>query len=250
MPASGPLEWLSKPPRILVVGDDSCARAIALILDAGRVTPECLDGQVVVSDEGGAPQILHDLQRVILVGGGSRSSADLLNWHEAVWRWIERLSPEGDQHEIAVLFILADASLNSLGAALAVGLGLQTIDPATSGHGIARMSDPLHSICTALAAIKPMDLPPLRARKRADVRHAALHALRAAGTSDELRVLAHRVAEAFQGHEYLLDIFCRPPGHRNGNLFRAWLRGAVSEAINFEKIDDVKSSLATWLRDG
>lgn len=250
MAARIPDEWLSDPPYTLVVGDGAYAAALAVVFGASLIEPETLLTVPEEPDQGGLPLVLTELERVIFVLGARLSTAESLGWHEALWRWVERLSPKGDEHDIAVLFILPDVTCDSLGAALAVGLGLQTIEPATTGHGIARMSDSLHSICTILAAIQPMDLPPLRARKRADERHSALHALRAAETAKELRMSAQRVAEAFQRHEYLLDLFCRPPGHPNGNFFREWLHEAVSGAISFEKIDDAKSSLATWLRDG
>lgn len=244
------IESLLAHPHDLVIGCGCFSRTLACVLGAVRIEPECLLTGHHKLNEQSTPLVLRDLERVTLVCGQGDSSADLLNWHEAVWRWIECFSPERDQHEIAVLFILPDVTSDSLGATLAAGLGLQAIDPATSGHGIVRMSDSLHSICTVLAAIQPMDLPPLRARKKADVRHAALHALRAAETAEELRVSAQRVALAFQEREYLLDLFCRPPGHRNGNLFRAWLREAARGGISFGKIEDAKTSLATWLRDG
>lgn len=242
------IESLLAHPRDLVIGDGSLSGALAIVIGGVRVEPESLLEGLHTPEEQSAPLVLRRLERVILVCGEGNSSADLLNWHEAIWRWIECLSPEREQHEISVLFILPDATNASIADGVATGIGLQTIDSATPGHGIARMSDSLHSLCAALAAIQPMDLPPIQARKKADVRHSALLELRTAKTPEEARVSAQQVAVAFQGHEHLLDLFCRPPSHRNGNQLRQWLSEAVTKGVTPEALGAERTNLASWLK--
>jgi hypothetical protein len=163
-----------------------------------------------------------------------------------VWWWIEKLSPEGEQHEVTILFVLPTSSADVLAESLAVGLGLEKLDP-ESGHGIARIGDPLESLCQALSAIRPCDLPPLRARRAGNVRHRAIRQLIGAGSPDYLAQSARDVAECFRGQEYHLDLFCKPPSHRNGNQFRQWLRHAVAEGVTRDDLAKAKADLAKWL---
>jgi hypothetical protein len=233
-PTPVPDAWRSSPPHLLVLGEGAYARALAQVLAAACIRPDEIAAEPAPNEVGGYTKVLGSLERVILVAGAGDTAADLLRWHEAVWQWIEKLSPEGDQHDVAILFVLADASGSSLADGLALGLGLEKIDPATTGHGIARMSDSLETLCTTLAAIRPMDLPPLRARRAANERHQALEMLKHAASLNEpatLRVAAERVQVAFTGQEYNLDLFCRPPSHRNGNLLRGWLNRIVTGGV-------------------
>ncbi|HRI12305.1 MAG TPA: hypothetical protein PLX89_04800 [Verrucomicrobiota bacterium] len=200
-------------------------------------------------EAGGLPQVLNRLDKAILVAESSHSAADLLQLHAALWRWIEKLSPAGEQHEVAILFVMQPLLGDAFAGSLALGLGLELFVPSL-GHGVARMGDSLESLCRTASTIRPCDLPPLLARQAGNARHKLIRKLIKAESPNDLVDAARAVSEGFRGQEYLLDLFCRPPGHRNGNLFRAWLREAVRGGISFETIGDAKSSLATWLRDG
>lgn len=247
---SVPARWLVEHPRNLLIGDGPYALALGQVLGATCVGLDDLLFGPTMHDEGGFPQLLGSLEGVILVAGVGDTAADLLRWHEVVWQWIEKLSPEGDQHDVAILFVLADASGSSIADGLALGLGLEKIDPATNGHGFARMGDTLETLCTTLAAIHPMDLPPLRARKAANQRYQALEELKHAASLNEptaLHAAVEWVRSAFEGCEYHLDLFCRPPNHRNGNQLRTWLNGIVTGSVT--PYDKAAESPLDWLCD-
>lgn len=239
--------WMSTPPQALLIGDGAYSGALSLVLGAGSIGPaELLVGLGEPGDTG-YPQVLRGLERAIIVAGASQSASDILRCHAALWRWIEKLSPEGDQHEVAILLVLPQSSGDSLAESMAIGLGLEKFDPEL-GHGIARMGDSLEFLCQALSAIRPCDLPPLRARQEGNARHKAIRQLAVAGDQEELTQAARNVAECFAGEEYHLDLFCRPPSHRNGNQLRKWLQEAVTNGVTPDSVESTKSSLAEWIR--
>jgi hypothetical protein len=243
-----PESWLSELPETLLVGDGPYSRALAGVLGAARITDRNLISGVAEGETGGFPQVLDRLGKAILVAPSSHSAADLLQLHAALWRWIEKLCPEGEQHEVTILFVLPPSSGDAFAGSLALGLGLEFLDP-SFGLGVARMGDSLESLCRAVSNIRPCDLPPLRARQAGNVKHKLIRRLIKAGSPNDLVQAARDATEGFREQEYHLDLFCRPPGHRNGNALRHWLREAASEGISSEKFADVKSSLATWLRE-
>lgn len=194
--------------------------------------------------------MLGDLQLVFLVMSANQSAADALRWHNAVWEWVMKLSPNGDQHELAMVFIVLAGDAARTTEALLTGLGLAGTDQAAAGHAIIPMDAPLADILAEVVRIQPMDLPPLRARQAADSRHASLRGLRCAleaGDSMESRAAAIRVIQAFGGHEYLLDLFCRPPSHRNGNLLRGWLNELVTSGVTPQNAHTVDDGPLAWL---
>lgn len=242
-----PKSWLSEPPEVLVIGDGAYSGALSLVLGAGGIGPtEFLAGPGEPGDTG-YPQVLRGLERAIIVAGAAQSASDILRCHAALWRWIEKLSPDGEQHEVAILFVLPPSSGDTMAESLAVGLGLEKFD-AESGNGIARMGDSLESLCQALWAIRRCDLPPLRARQAGNIRHKAIRQLAVANDREELNQAARNVAACFAGEEYHLDMFCRPPSHRNGNHFRQWLRDAVTAGVTPESLKLIKTNLAEWIR--
>lgn len=240
-------EWLCEPPITLTVGEGSYAAALAFVLGSVLIDASALVFGCQENSGEPAPLVLRNLEKVVLVGGVGDSSADLLARHKDVWRWIEKLSPEGEQHDVAILFVLPLSSSSSLGKSLGVGLGLEKFDP-ESGHGIARMGDSLETLCRVLSAIRPCDLPPLRARQAGNIRHKAIRQLAVANDREELNQAARNVAACFAGEEYHLDMFCRPPSHRNGNHLRQWLRDAVTAGVTPESLKLIKTNLAEWIR--
>jgi hypothetical protein len=243
-----PEAWFSQPPHLLVVGEGAYACALAQILAAAHLRPDQIASEPAPNEAGAYPRVLEGLERVFLVAGISQSAADLLRMHDALWRWVEKLSPAGDQHELAILFVLPPSG-DGLARTLAAGLALEQFTPDLPGHGLAAMDDPLERLLAKATALVPQDLPPLRARQAADGRHTALAALPKA-TSNEARIAAAlRVNEAFQGQEYLLDLFCRPPSHRHGNLLRTWLNAVVTNQVTPYNHDSSNESPADWLNE-
>ena len=247
MPTSVPDPWLPNPPQTLLIGDGPYARSLAFIIGGAILPSDDLLSGVEEPQEGGLPQVFGSLERVIFVAGAVQSGSDLLRWHRALWIWIEKLSPEGEQHEVALLFVLPDSSVASLEESLAVGLGLKKLDSA-SGHGVVRMGDSMESLLGKLSAICPLDLPPLRARQTADAARVALHRLGRAHDPADIRDAASKVLTIFSGREYHLDLFCRPPSHRNGNLLRGWLRAIVTDGVTPDSVKE-GNHLAEWLAD-
>jgi hypothetical protein len=244
-----PASWLAEPPRSLVVGEGPYARALAGILAAAGLLPDEVMTGPAPNESGGYPRVFGKLQRVFVVAGASQSAADLLRVHDALWHWIEKLSPAGDQHELAILFIIPPSAVDSLARSLAVGLGLERIETGTPGHRWVRMDSPLAGILETAASITPQDLPPLKARQAAEARHAALLDLRQAVTDEARLNAARRLSELFRNEEYLLDLFCRPPCHRNGNRLRGWLNGIVTGHVTPQDQADATEGPADWLDD-
>jgi len=242
-----PEEWAAVIPQTLVIGDGPYSGALSRVLGTASISHQELSAGPGEQGDTGYPQVLRELERAIIVVGASHSAGDVLGCHAALWRWVEKLSPEGVQHEVAILFVLPASAGDALAESLAVGLGLEKLDP-DYGHGIARMGDSLESLCRALSAIQPCDLPPLRARRASNVRHNAIRQLITACQPNDLAGAARDVAERFHGEEYHLDMFCRPPSHRNGNLLRKWLKEAVTDGVTLETMGTARNKLAEWLR--
>jgi hypothetical protein len=242
-----PATWLEAPPRLLVVGEGPYARALAGILAAASLRPDELMTGPAPSESGGYPRVLGELQLVFMVAGVSQSAANLSRVHDALWHWVEKLSSDGDQHELSILFIIPPSSAESLVKSLAAGLGLECIGDGSPGHGWVKRDSPLAGVLEAAASIPPQDLPPLKVRQAADARHAALQDLRQAVTHEALLNATRRVNEVFRNEEYLLDLFCRPPSHRNGNQLRSWLNGTVTGSVT--PYDKSAESPLDWLSD-
>ena len=58
---------------------------------------------------------------------------------------------------------------------------------------------------------------------------------------------AQDLLNAFTRQEFLLDIFCRAPSHRHGNLLRGWLNGAVTGSVTPEWWSAGKLEVPGWL---
>lgn len=210
-------------PRILVIGNGNYALTFAQILGASLLDPNQLLRKPAEIENSSLPMVFGDLERVVLVEGNRRSAAHLLIIYQTFWRWIEKLSPKGDQHDLSFLIILSESQGYVYERALALGLGLDSVDPETSGHGVVRFSDSLEYIFKTLLSIRPMDLPSLRGRIKMDARHNAVRALRLAHTPESLKTAAKEIQSVFLEQEFNLDLFCKPPNHRNGNKLRQLL---------------------------
>ena len=250
MPLLIPNQWRYAPPESLVVGDGAYAAVLASVFAAEVITLDNLRNGPQSNDDGGYPQVFENLARVYLVMAERMSAADALQCHEAAWDWVVKLAPARDQHELAFVFILTADDSKEFEEALAAGLGLAKIDPASTGHAVWRCSGSLTELLDVLANIQPMDLVPIRARRAADIKHTALARLCATVAVDDataVREAACEVLAAFSGSEYLLDVFCRPPSHQHGNLLRGWLNAAVTEPVTQQGWMEKTEQLTAWL---
>src|SRR5437899_1898725 len=135
MASTIPEEWRSYPPESLVAGDGPYALALASVVGTVPLSLACL--RTDLDSEGGLyDRFLSDVTRVFLVIGDSVSAAEALRCHQAIWDWIGKLAPAGDEHDLAFLFILPPATSKGFQEALAVGLSVPEIDPATTGHAV------------------------------------------------------------------------------------------------------------------
>jgi hypothetical protein len=245
-----PAEWLSVPPETLVVGSGPYAAALASVMGTASLDARKLAACPEPNEQGGYPRVLEYLERMFFVLGTNQSAADALRCHEDAWNWVVKLTSAGDQHALSFIFILPAEVSSDYESALAIGLGVAKIDPATTGHSVWRRSGSLTKLLDVVSRTQPMDLLPLRARRLADARHAALGALRAAvAGGDRLKAAdaARQALSVFSGHEHHLDIFCRPPSHRHGNLLRGWLNASVTDGVTPDWLITGRNHLLEWL---
>jgi hypothetical protein len=216
-------------------------------MGAAFLTPEQILAGPSPNESGGFPRVLVTLGRAFIIVGNSHGATEVLRMHDAAWDWVAKLSPEGDQHELSVIFVVSPAASESLERAIAAGLGLEGFTTGMPGHGLVRMDAALPELLAAAAAVPLRDLPPLRARQAADRRHTALKALLETATEQQQIGAAQRVNEVFRDQEYLMDLFCRPPNHRNGNLLRSWLSTLVTKGVTPDGEASSDKGPAEWL---
>jgi hypothetical protein len=193
---------------------------------------------------------LQGLKWVFLVVPEAMPAAEALRCHQEVWEWVEKLSPEREQHDLAFLFILPPGASQSYEGTLAAGLIVSEIDPATSGHAVWRRSGALSDLLALVRRTRPMDVVRLRRRRASDVRHIALAKLKTAATQHDPRQgmeAALGVLAVFRGQEYHLDLFCHTPCHKNANLLREWLNTAVTSTVTPVGWDEQRVKIADWL---
>jgi len=238
MPNPFPEAWLFDPPKILVLGEGAYSHALSRVLKAGHLGFDALGISRLFPDSSPTPLVWNDLRLVYLIGDPSRSAGDLLVAYRSLWDHVQYLTDEQEEHRIAVVFILPRTN-GVTKASLVRGLGLEEIDPARSGIGIARMGDSLAEILALASRVEPKDFVATRNRLAADSRRRALRHLRdtlsdeanASASADSIPIAAAAVAEQFRGCEYDFDLFCRPPRHPNGNTLRQWLSRAVTGVV-------------------
>jgi hypothetical protein len=245
-----PTEWQYDPPGSLVVGDGSYASVLAFVLGTVALPFEQLRKGPAPNDTGGYPRVFDDLKWSFLVVMETMAPAEALRCHSEVWDWVEKLSSEKEQHELAFVFVLPPGTPQSYEAALAAGLILPAIDPLTSGHAVWTQSGSLGELIVLAGSTPPSDVVRLRGRRASDSRHIALTRLIDAARGNDPaqgREAAMEVLASFSGQEYDLDLFCRPPFHQNGNLLRDWLDTAVTTIVTPESWVEQRRKLAVWL---
>jgi hypothetical protein len=238
MPARIPNEWLSDPPQYLLAGDGPYAAALASLLRTVSLRLDDVHAGPNSMKASYYPRVLDDIRTLVLVVPEEMRAPEALYHHQCLWDWIEKLTRGKDCHASGFVFVLGTEAPAKFDHALATSLAVPAVDPIISGHAIWRRSGALQSLLELLRQTAHKDLQALRGRRAADIRRKSLVALAVESRSgtDERALLAAatKVADAFRGREYDLDLFCLPPCHRNGNLLRAWLRHAVTGPVTPE----------------
>ena len=244
-------EWLDYPPETMVIGDGPYAKALAFVLGTVPITHETLLAEPTEC-LGGYPRVFEDLKRCFLVVPESMAAAEALRCHEFVWHWVELLSSVHEMHELLFIFVIPHQSSSSYEESLAFGLATTLRETDRPGFSTWNSSGPLAELIDLATKTTPIDLQTHRARLRGDTRRIALLNLHAALLmGDELNIekTFKDVNVLFQGQEVHLDLFCCPPSHRNGNLFRTWLASGVTEGVTPDWCETGKHGLQEWLRD-
>lgn len=247
-----PGEWQLALPESLVAGAGPYSAALASILGTVVTPLDQLYAGPARNAAGGYSLILENVAQALLVIPEDMTPGDALQCHEAVWVWIEKLSPGGVEHEVRFLLILPESASNGYEEALAVGLCVPVIDPATTGYAVWRRSGELLDLLELIAATRPMDLVGFRGRRSGDFKWLALAALRAAVMGDDpgaIGTAARAVLDAFEGAESHLDSFCRPPTHLHGNHLRKWLKAGVTGQVTQDWCTTGRKQLFRWLAD-
>lgn len=245
-----PERWIEEPPIVLVVGSGPYALALSQVLGADRIAPDALASGVLPGDSGSYPRALNALERVFVVASPDQSPADLICLHEALWDWVKLLSAAKEEHKLAIQFLLPPSASGDFSRSLAVGLSVPELDSGQTGHAASSIGTGLTSLLSVASGITPMDFVQLCNRRKADQYRSNLLALKNAAdetAENRLRAAAARVLASFHDQEYHLDLFCRPPCHRNGNRLRSILAEIVTERVTPSSWNDVSAELSQLL---
>lgn len=249
MPAYRIHEWNDTPLESLVIGDGCFAVVFATCFGAGLLSEkELRDGPESSLD--GAFCVPKNLERIMLVVSDNMVPAEAIQCHAAIWHQIEQSSRAKDQHDLAFVFVLPPSAGTSYEEALAAGLGLPTLDPATTGHAVWNRSGSLSELLKVIDSIQPHDLMWLQACRTADGKRKALAQLRGLPANAQptaIQAVAKLVLDEFRDKQYLLDVYCRPPSHQNGNELRKWLRAAVTGPVTQDWWEGTRRNLDQWL---
>lgn len=233
-----PTDWQYDPPEAFVAGDGPYASALASVLGTVPVRIYQLEAGPATTKSGGFSRVFDNLKWVLLVVPEAMPASEALQCHKQVWEWVEKLSSEGEQHELAFLFVIPSGVSQNYEESLAAGLVLASIDPEATGHAVWMRSGSLMELLDLIKRTHPSDAVSMRARRASDSRHIALSQLRNALSQTDpslCRDAAKAVRAVFGGQEYHLDLFCRPPAHQNGNRLRKWLNDTVTGAVTPEQ---------------
>lgn len=242
-----PLEWQYDPPVCFVVGEKPYGAALATVVGTVAVSFDQLAAGPAESVSGGFPRVFQNLKWAFLVVPDATPPFDALQAHQRIWEWVKRLSPSGEQHELAFVFILPAGASSCYEEDLAVGLIVSECNLVRSGHGIWRRSGSLNDLVDLARRTHPSDLVSLRGRRASDSKHVAVARLRSAARATDPtrgREATMAVLVAFRDQEYLLDLFCRPPSHQNGKRLRTILNAAVTNPVTLEWWVDARSKIA------
>ena len=233
-PATILQDWSYDPPSILVVGEGPYSRAFAEILSAPLINQDLIASDPLHGLNGKSPRLLDSLNRVFVIISPNRSLAEIGTILDSIWKWVIAFTKDEDEHELAVQFILPPNVESNFPDVIGYSLSLPSSKHEANGYGVSNMTNGLTEILAMAGRIHPRDFVALRNRRKTDTRRNALELFRAAvlaGDDQTMKLTAISVCECFLEKEYLLDAFCRPPVHPNGNQLRKLLNQLVTEAV-------------------
>jgi hypothetical protein len=241
--------WTLQESESLVVGDGFYARALASALGAFSLSLGYRQrgalGPTVRS------KTWEGLNRAFLVVPERMSVAETLWHHQSLWHRVQILSPFGDQHDLAVVFIIPGHAPMAFDLALASGLSLSVSELPSNGHAIWRRSGTLRQLLDLTGRIVLKDLLLINARREKDLRRLALRRLMFAVKRDDhagVRDAARVVLDVFGQSLYILDCYCRHPHHHSyGNLVRRWLHAGMAPLASKEWLNEGRERLPIWL---
>ncbi|MEM6915237.1 MAG: hypothetical protein AAF491_01630 [Verrucomicrobiota bacterium] len=241
-----PSSWLVSPPDILVIGSGVYTSTLAHVLGTELTASIGFKNSPAPLTGGTFPQVLTELRCAFLVASQSDSVADLVSYYEGLWRWLDRLSEDGEDHQISTIFVFPSESNEAIVDSLTLGLGLRTLTP-DSGVGVAFMQDGLKELLTTTSKIIPQDEVSFRRRLQTDQRRQVLgklaETLRGRQDHQEIMSSAEEVLKVFAGREHDLDLFCRQPQHSNGNLLRNLMHELVTGKVTPKGQETIPSLL-------
>lgn len=244
-----PAGWQCNTPSSIVVGDGPYATALALTFGAELLSSDQLLSGPVSHGGNEYPRILEQLELAMLVVSDAMTPSDAMQLHGVVWEWVVKTTSAKDEHDMAFFFVLPPRVPPEFVDALGVGLSVPTMTPDT-GHDTWRRSDSLVRLLELVASTARKDRKTLDRRRASDARRAALSQLRqAVQVANKLAVqeAARDVLAVFEHRQYFLELFCRQPRHRHGNLLYSWLEAAVTGSVTPDWIATGRSNLADWL---
>jgi len=230
--------WLDQPPELLVVGESLFAHALGGILGITPVPPRIFQESGNDSRSGTELLVLSRLRLIFVVAGLGDSAGDLVALHRGLWEWVVRFTADQEEHRLRLVFILPPP-FDRLASSLASGLAFPSLEAAGKACSIVAMDLSLADLLTTASTTAMTDFVAVRGRFKADLRRNALRRLAdlvsrsdaGSEVAEAIRDAAVAVTEVFRNQEYDLDLFCRPPRHRNGNLLRQWLGHAVTGMV-------------------
>ncbi len=246
-------EWSAAPPHLLVAGDGPFAVALGQVLSGTMISLNALDERAQEDEVAGGESyhLLEELHSIMMIVPLNAGFTDVARWVDQVWGMVERFSSAKDQHDLRWLFVPVANDHVRLEEGLRAVLAMQTgAQLTTHGYGVWCPQRSLEALVGGWQTIDPTDLFTLRARRNRDGRWRALRALLDAvqGENPEAVVaVANEVATHFFKHEYLLDVFCRPPSHQHGNKFRHWLAEIVTHGVTPHLDINSRSAVEGWL---
>ena len=101
-----PIDWLDLNPTSLVLGHGPVTGALAGVFRAAHLSFDDLGQGPIPNSSGGYPRVFEELRRAFIVLGIDVSPAQGLRVHSSLWNWVNKIASAGDQHELAVVFIL------------------------------------------------------------------------------------------------------------------------------------------------
>lgn len=252
MPLYSVDEWSANSPHLLVAGDGSLAAVLGHVLGASVMSLNALDEHALEGEEEGESyRLLEKVHSIMIIVPLSAGLTDVARWVDQIWGLVERLSSMCDQHDLRWVLVPVASNPGSLEEGLGAVLAVPTVAQlASHGYGIWCPQHSLEDLVRVWQSVLPNDLLTLRARRNQDGRRRVLGALLGAlqdNNQEAVVAVAKEVATQFFKHEYLLDVFCRPPSHQRGSKLRRWLTEVVTHGVTPHLCSSSHSEVESWL---